>query len=64
MERENMRKSRDEVLSGTLGGIANYFDIDPFFIRLPYAILAVVTGFIPMAFLYLIMSICMLSARD
>jgi phage shock protein C len=44
----------DKKLAGVCGGLGEYFDADPTFIRLATAVLAVATGLIPMCFGYLI----------
>jgi phage shock protein PspC (stress-responsive transcriptional regulator) len=46
--------STDKKLAGVCGGLAEYFVIDPTLIRLLTAILAVVTGVLPLFFVYLI----------
>lgn len=49
-----LRKSKDDVLlTGLLGGIGEYFGIDPTFIRIGFALLAFVGAF-PMIPLYII----------
>ena len=46
--------STDKKLAGVCGGLAEYFDVDPTLIRLLTAILAVVTGVLPLFFVYLL----------
>lgn len=38
-------RSKDRVIAGVVGGIAEYFDIDPTIARITYAILTVCTAF-------------------
>jgi phage shock protein C len=38
-------RSKDRVIAGVVGGIADYFDIDPTIARVIYAILTVCTAF-------------------
>ncbi|MPN22653.1 hypothetical protein SDC9_170036 [bioreactor metagenome] len=45
------------MLSGVLGGIAEYFDIDPTLIRLAYVLLTIFTTAFPGLIAYIIMAI-------
>ncbi len=38
-------RSKSKVVAGVLGGIANYFDIDPTAVRVVYALLTALTAF-------------------
>lgn len=38
-------RSKNKVVAGVLGGIANYFDIDPTAVRVVYALLTALTAF-------------------
>jgi phage shock protein PspC (stress-responsive transcriptional regulator) len=38
-------RSRNRVLGGVLGGIAEYMDVDPTIVRVAYAVLTVFTVF-------------------
>ncbi len=40
------------MVAGVAGGLAEYFDLDPTVVRLVYAIVTVLTGFIPGLVLY------------
>ena len=44
----------DKKLAGVCGGLGEYFDADPTLIRLFTAIIAIVTGVIPMLIGYLV----------
>ena len=48
------RSRTDRKLAGVLGGIAEYFGVDPSWVRIAYVILTIVTGVAPLAFLYLV----------
>jgi phage shock protein C len=47
----------DKVLSGVAGGVAEYYEIDPVLVRLIGIFIAIVTGVIPMALMYLIAAV-------
>jgi phage shock protein C len=53
------RSSKDKILFGVCGGIAEYFDADPLVARLGFILLAFVTGLIPGLIFYLIAAILM-----
>ncbi|MBP7768188.1 MAG: PspC domain-containing protein [Prevotella sp.] len=38
-------RSKSKVVAGVLGGIADYFDIDPTAVRVVYALLTALTAF-------------------
>lgn len=40
-----MVRSKERVIAGVVGGIAEYFDVDPTIARVIYAILTVCTAF-------------------
>jgi phage shock protein C len=44
MEKKLKRSSTNKVISGVCGGIGNYFDVDPVFVRILFVLLAVSTG--------------------
>ncbi|MFZ2523054.1 MAG: PspC domain-containing protein [Minisyncoccia bacterium] len=41
------RSNTNKVLCGVIGGVGEYFDIDPTILRLGYIILAFMSGFFP-----------------
>jgi phage shock protein C len=41
------RSETNKVLCGVIGGVGEYFDIDPTILRLGYIILAFMSGFFP-----------------
>ena|SRR5437879_2826456 len=44
MNRRLYRSSRERVISGVAGGVAEYFDLDPSIVRIAWALLALITG--------------------
>ena len=55
-EPKRLYRSRgDRKIAGVLGGIAEYFSVDPSWVRIAYVILMIVTGVVPLAFLYVVM---------
>lgn len=54
MEKKRLRKSRDKKIAGVLGGIAEYFDWDPSFVRVGYVLLAIFSAAFPGIIVYLI----------
>lgn len=54
---KRLLKSYDRFLTGALGGVAEYFDLDPSLVRIGYAALTLFTVFFPGLVLYIIMAI-------
>lgn len=54
-----LKKSSDKKLSGVLGGIAEYYEVDPTLIRLLFVILALFTAGIPCLIAYIIAAFIM-----
>lgn len=52
--KKRLYKSKDKLVCGVLGGIAEYFDIDPTLVRILYAALSVFTVGFPGLVLYII----------
>ncbi len=50
------RSRSDRKVAGVLGGIAEYFGFDPSWVRIAYVIVMILTGVVPLAFLYLVMA--------
>lgn len=48
------RSDDDRMVSGVLGGLGEYFDIDPIIVRLIAVVVAIGTGFVPFALVYLL----------
>lgn len=41
------KSNTDKVFAGVIGGIGEYFEIDPTILRLLYILISVVTGLVP-----------------
>jgi len=50
------RSRKDRKIAGVLGGFAEYFGLDPAFVRVLYVIATVITMFAPLMFLYVMMA--------
>ncbi len=48
------KSKQNRVLSGILGGIGEYYNIDPTIVRIGFVILLLATGFFPFGILYVI----------
>ena len=48
------RSDTNQVFSGVLGGLGEYWNIDPTILRLGYVILTIATGIIPAIIAYII----------
>lgn len=48
------RSRQDRKLSGVLGGLAEYLNADPSFIRIIFVLLLIFTGVMPLALIYLV----------
>lgn len=51
------RSETDKVFTGLLGGLGEFFDIDPVLLRLGFMILVILTGFWPGVVVYIIAAI-------
>jgi phage shock protein C len=51
------RSREDRMIAGVLGGLSEYFEFDPSWIRIGYVIITMLTGFFPGILLYLLMAI-------
>lgn len=51
------RSRENKVITGLLGGIGEYFDIDPAILRVGYVFLTIFTGIFPGIIAYLIASL-------
>lgn len=47
MEKKLTRSRKDRILAGVMGGLGEFFAIDPTLIRLAYLIVTVFTGLFP-----------------
>lgn len=51
------RSKTDKMISGVLGGLGEYLDIDPTILRLGWVFITAFTGFIPGIIAYIIAAI-------
>lgn len=56
--KKRLMKSTDKVVSGVLGGVAEYFELDPTIVRLAYAVMTIFSGF-PGFMLYIALMLAM-----
>lgn len=61
---KRLTKSQDKILAGVFGGIANYFDLDPAWVRIIGAALIIFTGFFAGTVLYIIAAMVMPEANE
>jgi phage shock protein C len=54
MKKHLYKSDTNKVISGVIGGLGEYFDIDPALLRLGWTVIVVFTGFIPGCIAYLI----------
>ena len=47
MEKKLTRSRKSRVFAGVMGGLGEFFGVDPTLLRLGYLILTVFTGFVP-----------------
>ena len=47
MKKRLVRSAESRVFAGVMGGIGEYFDVDPVLVRLIYLLATVFTGFVP-----------------
>jgi phage shock protein C len=57
--RKRLTKSRDKMIAGVCGGIADYFEVDPTIVRIGYILLSIISAAFPGALAYLILWIIM-----
>lgn len=48
------KSNKDKVLAGIIGGLGEYFDVDPTLLRLAFILLVVLTGVFPGVIGYII----------
>lgn len=53
--KRKLTRSRDKMIGGVLGGIADYFDVDPTIVRILYVVLSIASVGFPGIIAYLIM---------
>lgn len=53
------RSNENKVIAGVMGGLGEYFDIDPVLFRVVYLCFTIFTGLVPGALAYLLMCFVM-----
>ncbi len=48
------KSNKNKIFAGVIGGIGEYFDIDPVILRLVWVLIVIFTGFVPGLIAYLI----------
>lgn len=53
------RSNKNKVIAGVFGGLGEYFNVDPVFLRLFWILITIFTGFVPgfIAYLFVIIII-------
>lgn len=54
MQKRLYKSSTNKVFAGVIGGVGEYFDIDPTLLRLAYLVLGIMTAVFPAFIAYLI----------
>ena len=54
MVKKLYRSEDNKIFAGVIGGVGEYFDIDPTILRLAYILITIMTAFIPAALGYII----------
>ena len=55
MNHKQLVRSSNVMFAGVAAGLAEYFNIDPTIVRLLFALFAIVSGFFPALFVYLVL---------
>ena len=63
MTKKLYKSEHNKVIAGVIGGIGEYFDIDPTILRLLYILIAIMTGLMPAVIGYIIAAIVMPRGR-
>ncbi len=56
---KKLRRSKNQMISGVCGGIAEYFNIDPTIVRVAYVLLSVLSAGFPGIIVYIILMLIM-----
>ncbi|HEY0220900.1 MAG TPA: PspC domain-containing protein [Candidatus Paceibacterota bacterium] len=54
MHKKLYRSETNKVFAGIIGGVGEYFDLDPTLLRLGYILIAIMTGIFPAIIAYII----------
>lgn len=58
------KSNKDKVISGVLGGLGEYLDVDPTILRLVYLLIVIMTGLVPGLVVYIIASLIVPKSLD
>ena len=50
-----LTRSKEKIIAGVCGGLANYFGLDPSLVRIGFALIAFISAGIPMLLIYIVM---------
>lgn len=50
-----LTRSKDRIIAGVCGGLANHFSLDPSLVRIGFAVIALISAGIPMLLIYIVM---------
>ncbi len=57
------KSEKNKVMAGVIGGIGEYFDIDPVILRLLFLLIVIATGIVPGIIAYVVAIIVMPKAK-
>lgn len=57
MNKRLYRSRTNRMVFGILGGLGDYFNVDPTLLRLAWVVIVVLTGFVPGLIIYLLAAI-------
>jgi phage shock protein C len=61
---KKLRRSNDKIIAGVCGGVAEYFDIDPTWVRIGYALISIFSAAFPGILIYLVLWFAMPKVTD
>lgn len=50
-----LTRSKEKIIAGVCGGLANHFSLDPSLVRIGFALIAIISAGIPMLLIYVVM---------
>jgi phage shock protein C len=53
-QKQLYRSDSNKVCAGVMGGVAEYYSVDPVIVRLVAVFIIIVTGIVPLALIYLL----------
>jgi phage shock protein C len=58
-KRKKIKKSKNKIISGVIGGLGEYYNTDPTILRIAWLLIFSITGFIPGILAYIGASLIM-----